>query len=234
MKKVLAVLAVAAFATPALAEYATADVTGGGKITGHVTYKGAKPVLPDEKRDKNPDICGTKGANQTLLVGAGNGIANTIVYIKDIKAGKAMTPVTADIDQKGCSYAPHVQAVPAGSTLNILNDDPLLHNIHASQGGTTVFNYAMPLTVKKIPKKVSKPGFITIKCDVHGWMNGAVGVMDNPYFAVTGEDGSYTIDDVPAGTYTVGAWQERLHDKTAPVTVAAGAPATVDFSYSGL
>lgn len=219
--------------TTALAQYTTADVAGGGKITGKVTYTGAKPELPAEKRDKNPEVCGTTFPNQTLIIGAGNGIKNVIVYLKDIKAGKAMSPTTASIDQKNCSYDPHVQAVEVGTTLEVLNGDPLLHNIHASMGGSTVFNAAMPSTVKKIPRKLSKTGMITIKCDVHGWMNGAIGVMDNPYFAVTGDDGSFTIDGVPPGTYTIDAWQERLHDKTQSVTVAAGASAAANFSFSG-
>jgi len=207
----------------ALADYTTADVTGGGTISGKVTLSGAKPDLPPEKRDKNPDVCGTTAPNQTLQVSDSGGIKFVVVYLKDITKGKALTAGTAELNQEKCAYHPHAQAIPVGTTLTVLNSDPILHNVHASLGASTVFNYAMPLKGQKIPKKLSKAGFVKLKCDVHGWMNGAIAVMDNPYFAITDDNGNFTIDNVPPGTYTLAVWHERLGEKSQPVTVAAGA-----------
>jgi plastocyanin len=225
----LASLAATALTVPAalvssaaLADYATADVAGGGTITGKVTMTGAVPALPPEKRDKNPEVCGTTFPNQTLQLGSNGGIKFVIVYLKDITKGKAMTAGAAELNQEKCAYHPHAQAIPVNTVLTVLNSDPILHNVHASLGASTVFNYAMPLKGQKIPKKLSKSGFVKLKCDVHSWMNGAIAVMDNPYFAVTDENGSFTIDNVPPGSYTLAVWHERLGEKSQPVTVAAG------------
>jgi plastocyanin len=224
MSRLLHILAAAAaFASSAaLADYTTADVAGGGSITGRVTLTGTKPDLPPEKRDKNPEVCGTTFPNQTLQVSDSGGIKFAIVYLKDITQGKALTPGAAELNQEKCAYHPHTQAIPVGTTLTVLNSDPILHNVHAYLQASTVFNYAMPLKGQKIPKKLSKAGFVKLKCDVHSWMNGAIGVMDNPYYAVTDDNGAFTIDGVPPGSYTLAVWHERLGEKSQPVTVAAG------------
>jgi plastocyanin len=216
----------------ALGQYASVPLKAPGKISGRVTFAGAVAPLAPETRDKDPEVCGSTHENQTLEVGSQGGLKNVVVYLKDIQAGKPLTPVIADLDQVGCTYVPHVQAVPVGSTLNLLNHDPLLHNIHAVQGGSAAFNYAMPQSVRKIPKRLVKPGFLTIKCDVHGWMNGVVAVLDNPYFAVTDADGSFALDLVPPGTYTIVAWHERLGEKTQSVTIRAGEKAKTEFVFS--
>jgi hypothetical protein len=101
--------------------------------------------------------------------------------------------------------------------------------VHASLGAATVFNMAMPIHNQKIPTNLTKAGLIKLKCDVHGWMNGAIAVEDNPYFAVTGDDGSFSIGDVPAGSYTVHVWHETLGEQDQKVTVAAGGKAMADF-----
>jgi plastocyanin len=224
MSRLFTILAAATTLTSsvALADYTTADVAGGGSITGKVTMTGAAPALPPEKRDKNPEVCGTTFPNQTLQVSSAGGIKFVVVYLKDITKGKEMTVGAAELNQEKCAYHPHAQAIPVGTVLTVLNSDPILHNVHASLGASTVFNYAMPLKGQKIPKKLSKAGFVKLKCDVHSWMNGAIAVMDNPYFAITDENGSYTIDNVPPGNYTLAVWHERLGEKSQPVTVAAG------------
>ncbi len=217
----------------ALGQYVTESLSSPGKVTGRVTYGGSPPALAPEARDKNPEVCGSSHENETLRIGAQGGLKNVVVYLKDIRAGKPMVPVVADLDQSGCTYVPHVQALPVGSTLNLLNNDPLLHNIHALEGGSTIFNYAMPGSVRKIPKRLTRSGFVTLKCDVHAWMNGVVAVLDNPYFAVTDASGNFTIDEIPPGTYTVAAWQERLGEKSQSVTIGAGTTAKLGFSFSG-
>jgi plastocyanin len=227
----LVCFAAVATSSAALADYATADVAGGGTITGKVTMTGAAPALPPEKRDKNPEVCGTTFPNQTLQVSSSGGVKFVIVYLKDITKGKAMAPGAAELNQEKCAYHPHAQAIEVGTTLTVLNSDPILHNVHASLGASTVFNYAMPLKGQRIPKKLTKAGFVKLKCDVHSWMNGAIGVMDNPYFAITDDEGNFTISDIPPGSYTLAVWHERLGEKSQPVTVAAGSQ-KADFSLA--
>lgn len=217
----------------ALGQYVAETLHAPGRISGTVTYTGSPPSLPPEARDKNPEVCGSTHENQTLQLGPQGGLKNVVVYLKDIKAGKALVPVVADLDQSGCTYVPHVQALPVGSTLNLLNHDPLLHNIHALEDGSTIFNYAMPQSVRKIPKRLAKPGFLAVKCDVHAWMNGVVAVLANPYFAVTDLNGNFTIDEIPPGTYTIAAWQERLGEKSQSVTLGASETAKTRFTFSG-
>ncbi len=225
-------------ASAARADYTGGEVHGGGSIFGKVTFAGPRPKLAARPRDRSPDICGAEGADESLVVSEGLGIKNAVVYLKDIKSGKPLKPGTADLDQRGCTYVPHLLAVPVGTTLNLLNSDPLLHNVHGVVEQSTVFNYAMPGSLKKIPKKLTKPGFVLMKCDVHAWMSGVLAVMENPYFAVTGDDGSFTLTDVPPGTYTLAVWHETLASqgpqapKTAPVTVAAGAATQASFTLS--
>jgi plastocyanin len=219
-------LGLAAAPATAMAEYTGGPVSNGGTITGKVTLSGARPVLPPKARDRNPDICGSSGPDESLLVSDSGAVKNAVVYLQNVKTGKPLTTVTADFDQKGCTYTPHVLAVPVGSTVNILNSDATLHNVDALLEGGTVFNYAMPSTLKKIPKRLSKPGFAMVKCDVHAWMSGYIGVMENPYFAVTGEDGSFKIDNVPPGTYSLAVWHEAAHAPAQSVTVAAGGQAS--------
>jgi plastocyanin len=231
-------------AAPAAAGgYTVAPVTGGGTISGKVTLTGAAPKLALENRNKDPKVCGTSGPNQTLIVnatgadesvivGAGGGLKNVVVSLSDIHAGKAITPGAAQLDQNKCSYIPHVQALAVGTTLTVHNSDTILHNVHASLGAATVFNFAMPIHDQKIPTTLSKAGLIKLKCDVHGWMNGAIAVEENPYFAVTGADGSYSLTDVPPGTYTVHVWHETLGDQDQKVTVAAGGKGMADFKLA--
>ncbi|MHB8418638.1 MAG: carboxypeptidase regulatory-like domain-containing protein [Myxococcales bacterium] len=221
-------------AAPAAAGgYTVAAVTNGGTISGKVTLMGAKPKLEPEKRNKDPKVCGTTGPNETLIVGAGNGVKNAVVALTDIHSGKKLVPADATLDQSKCSYIPHVQAVPVGTNLVVINSDGVLHNVHATETAVTVFNYAMPIKGQKTPpKKLDKAGLISLKCDVHGWMNGAIAVEDNPYFAVTGDDGSFTLADVPPGSYTVQVWHERLGTQDQKVTVAAGGKATADFKLA--
>jgi plastocyanin len=220
-------------AAPAAAGgYTVAPVTGGGTISGKVTLTGAAPKLALENRNKDPKVCGTSGPNQTLIVNATGGVSNAIVSLTDIHSGKALSVGAAQLDQNKCSYIPHVQALAVGTTLTVHNSDTILHNVHASLGAATVFNFAMPIHDQKIPTTLSKAGLIKLKCDVHGWMNGAIAVEENPYFAVTGADGSYSLTDVPPGTYTVHVWHETLGDQDQKVTVAAGGKGMADFKLA--
>ncbi|GEJ56783.1 TonB-dependent receptor [Anaeromyxobacter diazotrophicus] len=220
MKAVLGtmVLVLAAVAAPA----------GAGEIKGTVSFTGAPPQLAPLKVTKNQNVCGATVPDQSIEV-AGGHLENVVVMVKGSGLPKP-PPEKIVLDQEKCHYKPHVQATGPGATVEIVNSDPMLHNIHGYLGTTTVFNIAMPIKGQKIPRVLSKPGVVHVKCDVHEWMNGWIVVSDTPY-AKVGDDGSYTIKDVPPGTYTVTAWHEKLGEKSQQVTVPASGDAAASFTY---
>ncbi len=200
-----------------------------GDIKGTVKFAGAAPKLAPLKATKDASTCGTDLPDESVAVAAGK-LKNVVVTVKGAAAKPPPGKIT--LDQHKCHYVPHVQATAVGSSLEILNSDPILHNIHGYLGSATAFNLAMPLKNQKIARKLDKPGLIHVKCDVHSWMSAYIRVVDEP-FAVAGADGTFAIHDVPAGTYTLTAWHEKLGEKTAQVTVPATGAATVDFTFGG-
>ncbi len=199
-----------------------------GDVTGTVHFAGEAPALAPIKTTRDGNVCGATEPNETVEV-AGGHLKNVVVTVSGATGAKPQA-AKVTLDQKTCRYHPHVQAIPVGSTLEIINSDPVLHNIHGYLGNQTVFNLAMPIKDQRIPKKLTKPGVVKVKCDIHAWMSAWVVVADGPS-AVDGDDGTYTIKDVPAGTYTLTAWHETLGTKTAQVTVPASGNATSDFTY---
>ncbi|HZR79657.1 MAG TPA: carboxypeptidase regulatory-like domain-containing protein [Candidatus Binatia bacterium] len=207
-----------------------------GKITGKVTLDGTAPAPVKLKMDADP-ICAQKNPNATseeVVVGPGGGLQNVFVRVTaGAPAGPfppPKDPVT--IDQDGCHYKPHVVGVQVGQPLKIMNDDGTLHNVHGMPKKNPPFNFAMPKFVKQKETTFTTPEvMVAMKCDVHPWMNGFIGVVDNPFFAVTGPDGTYTIQNLPPGEYTIEAWQEKYGTQTGKVKVDANGTATSDFKF---
>jgi plastocyanin len=135
------------------------------------------------------------------------------------------------LDQKVCVYRPHVLVVPINKPVKILNSDGILHNIHTYGKKNPPKNMAQPKFKKELTETFAQPEAVPVKCDVHGWMSAWIVAVDHPYYAVTDASGKFTIEDVPAGTYTVEYWQEKLGTQTKQVTVAASGSATADFAY---
>ena len=160
-------------------------------------------------------------------------MVNAVVWITDIEKGKPMEPQTVTLDQKGCEYHPHVLAFPAGSTVDILNSDGILHNVHSYSKINNPFNMAQPKFRKKMDVKIDKPEIFQVRCDVHAWMEGWMFSAPNPYFAVTDSSGSYKLTDVPPGTYNVEVWQETLGKQAQKVTVKANEASEVNFELAG-
>jgi plastocyanin len=234
MKKFITVLAVllAAFPLSASFAYDGGSVSDGGTIAGVVKFKGTAPTPKKIEANKDTEVCGkTTKFDESLIVSGGN-LVNAVVYITDIKKGKKVGPQKEVLDQKGCDYQPHVVAFTAGSSLEIVNDDGILHNIHSYSKVNTVFNIAQPKFKKTMEVKIEKPEVINVKCDVHGWMNGWLFSAENPYYAVTQKDGSFKLTDVPPGTYTVEVWHETLGKMTQKVTVKPKEEAKVNFEMA--
>lgn len=207
-------------------------------ISGTIKFDGEAPKFKEIKMDADP-VCVTLHSGpvypQTLVLGEGNTMGNVFVHIKK-GLNQGTYPASTEevvIDQKGCEYHPHVAGVMAGQSIKVLNPDGTLHNVHVLSKTNPEANIAMPKFRKDISMKFDKPEFMfAMKCDVHPWMGAWLSVMPHPFFTVTKDDGKFTIADLPAGTYEVEAWHEKLGTKSATITVAEGDNATADFTFA--
>jgi plastocyanin len=229
------VLSAALLTLPAgvLAAYQGGDVKDGGTISGTVKFKGTAPAPKKLDVNKDKEVCGkSPKMDPSLIVNNGN-LVNAVVTITDIKTGKKIDAKKVTLDQKECEYHPHVLAFPAGTTVEILNPDGILHNVHSYSKVNSPFNQAQPKFKKTLSVKIDKPEAVEVKCDVHGWMHGWLVATESPYVAVTDKSGAFKLTDVPAGTYTVEVWHEKLGKTSQKVTVKGKDEAKVNFEMAG-
>lgn len=216
-----------------------ADAMGAATINGTVTYEGKVPNLPRVAMDADP-VCAKKNpggaVSEALVMGDGNTMGNIFVRVtKGVPAGKTFPKPTAAavLDQEACRYKPHVMGLMLGQELKLKNSDGILHNVHALPKVNKPFNMAMPATRTEATANFEKEeGIFQIKCDVHPWMSAYVAVSSNPFFAVTGKDGKFTISGLDAGTYELEAWHEKLGVQKATVTVGASDTKSANFKFS--
>ncbi len=194
-------------------------VSNGGTISGVVNFKGTAATPKKLKITKDKKACDKSPKTDPTLIVSDGKLVNAVVFIKDIKKGKAIKKGKIQMDQNGCEYSPHVLAITAGSKVEFLNPDKILHNIHTYSKANKPVNRAQPKFKKKLKIKFTKPEVIAVKCDVHGWMSGWLFVSENPYYSVTDAQGGFKLTDVPAGTYTVEVWHETLGTASQKVTV---------------
>jgi hypothetical protein len=198
----------------AQADYTAIKVENGGAIAGTVTWTGPVPKLTKLPISKNPDVCDPEGMKmrdlERLLINPdGNGVANTVVFLRGVTKGKAMDlpPNRMQLDQKTCRYIPHIMIVPEAGTLKIESEDPVLHTVQMF--GVATNNIPFPFQHQFIPVTLQRNGVIELKCNAgHVWMNANVLVVKHPYYAVTDDHGSYKLSDVSPGEYEIVAWHE--------------------------
>ena len=201
-----------------------------GGVEGIVRFVDAYPEPETLRVTKDLEVCGTRKPAETFIVSPETkGLRNAVITLAGGKKGEPPSPGSAAIRQKECRYVPHVQVVLPGTEIEIHNDDPVLHNIHAFQGMDTLFNLAQPKFRKIIKRTLDEPGVVHIKCDVHAWMDAYVVVTDEPFVVLTDEEGKYRFDDVPPGTYKVRLWHEGLGNAEKDVVVSAGKVAEINF-----
>jgi plastocyanin len=226
-------------AAPSTAPAAAVDPATAATISGKIALEGTPPTNAPIRMNADPAcVAANKGKTPTqeTFVGDTGALGNVFVYVQSGLSGTFAPPTTAFVfDQKACHYEPHVFGVQVGQPIEIVNSDPTLHNIHATPKTNAEFNTAQPIQGMKTSHTFTQKEATTIvpfKCDVHGWMNAYVGVLDHPYFAVSKPDGTFSIPNLPPGTYTLAAWHERLGEQTMSVTVAAKeAKADANFTF---
>jgi Polysaccharide lyase family 4, domain II len=217
--------------------YTVVTVTNGGTIQGVVKLSAPAPTAAPIEVTKNQDYCGDSIPNPVYVVGKNGGVQNVEVYLKDVSSGKALVtdPVAISLVNTHCMFSPRVQGADVGQQIKISSEDPVLHNTHPQNAVTnaTIYNIALPFKGFSVTKPLpANPQLIKVKCDAHEWMHAWIWEFDHPYFATTGDDGSFTIKDVPPGTYTLVAWQEAAGEKSISVTVAAGKTVTADIQLA--
>jgi hypothetical protein len=206
-----------------------------GTVTGTVKFTGTPPANPKIDMSEEAACAGGATADPVVTVTNGN-LGGALVYVKsglpaDHKPAASTTPVV--LDQQGCLYRPRTLAVMVRQPLQIQNSDPVLHNIKAVPKKNRGFNISQPTKGMKTTRTFTAAEVaIPLQCNVHGWMHANLAVLDHPYFAVTGADGSFSLAGLPAGTYVIEAWHEKLGVQTANVTVPATGSVSANFTFS--
>jgi len=207
-----------------------------GTISGKVSFDGTPPT--PKKIDMSQDAkCAAAPGEKTIddVVVTGGKLANVFVYLKGGPVDSHSFPAASDaviLDQQGCRYHPRVLGIQVNQTFRVTNSDETTHNIHPSPKKNEEWNQMQAQGAPPIEKKFSRAEtLIPVKCNQHPWMRASIGVLAHPYFAVSDKDGSYTIKNVPPGTYTVVFWHETLGEQTQSITVAAKESKTQDFTY---
>jgi plastocyanin len=209
-----------------------------GEVTGKISFEGAKPKQQRIMMDQDPVCVQKHGGNPVFAEdGEVNGdgtLANAFVYVK-AGAEKYTFAPPADpvvLDQDGCMYKPHVLGIMAGQTLKIVSSDATTHNIHPMPKDNREWNMSQAPGAAPIEQKFARPEImVPIKCNQHPWMRAWIGVSSNPFFAVSGSDGTFTIKGLPPGDYTIEAWTATFGTQEQKVTIGAKETKTVDFKF---
>jgi plastocyanin len=202
-------------------------------IEGEVTFTGKAPTPGKLHREADP-FCAKKPMTDPSVLVKGGKLENVWVHVTKGAKDAAAPAGVVEMDQKDCMYTPRMTTAVVGQKIQAKNGDPVLHNVHTYLGASTLFNKGMPNDKAAPIETVAKDeGMMKWKCDVHPWMRGYIGVSKNGLQAVTGDSGSFKIENVPPGKYTIESWHEKYGAKTQEVTVEAGKPAKVTFKYDG-
>jgi len=224
---ILAALSVAAIVTAA---------PGAGTVTGKVTYTGtpAKPKPID--MSKEPTCAKqhtTPEMTESVVTGPGNTLEYVVVYISAGGSSESTPPSTpATFDQKGCHYTPHVLAFRVNQELKVTNSDQTSHNIHPLAKINREWNKSQPPGTPPITEKYEKPEFISVKCNIHPWMHGWFAVLKTNHYSISGDNGGFTLPNLPPGKYTVTAWHEDYGTKTQDIAISGNETKTVDFTFT--
>ena len=226
------------FAAATLMAGASAPQAGTGTIKGHVRLSGKLPGNSVIRMGVDPKCAdmnrGKQVVQETVKATIDGSLANVFVRLEGTFPATPVPKTPVTVSQQECIYTPRVFGIRVGQVLEIRNTDNLLHNVHSVTREGNQFNFGQARAgVVDTFKMVHEEVMLRLGCDIHRWMTAYIGVVTNPYFAVSDTKGTFEIDRVPAGTYTVDAWQERYGVVKKTVKVTAGGTTTVDFTYTG-
>ena len=205
-----------------------------GSVVGYIKFVDAPPKLAAVKVTKDQDYCGESLPNETYLIGSNGGLRNVVVFVEQALSSEAGLPKEVILDNDGCRFSPRVLALTKGDRLKVRNSDLKLHIAHSYLGERTVFTVSLPFrgTTIDVTKKIRNSGLLTLHCDTHAWMRGYIYVFDHPFFAVTDEQGSFSIPNLPAGKYTLKAWHEDAGVRSQEVTISERGETRVNFEFA--
>ena len=212
------------------------DAAKAGTLTGRALFDGPAPANPPIKMTADPAClrANPNGAMFDTFTVKDGGLDNVFVYVKDGLGNYYFDVPTESLklDQQGCRYSPHVFGIRVGQPLEIVNSDSTLHNVHALAQTNPEFNFPQQIQGMKNQKTfTAREVMVKFKCDVHGWMNAYAGVLEHPFFAVTTNGGRFELKNLPAGTYTIEAWHERLGVQSEKITIGEKETKDVSFTY---
>ena len=213
------------------------DSATAGTVTGTIKLDGTAPKPRNINMAAEPNCAkahSTPATTEDIVPGDGGTLQNVVVYLKGDFSAYSFSPETTPvmIDQKGCQYHPHVLALQTGEPLSVINSDMTTHNIHPVPKDNREWNESQPPGAQPIMQSFARPEVsIPVKCNVHPWMKAYIAVFNNPYYQVTSKDGSFTLKNVPPGTYTVTAWHESLGSQDAMVTVGPSESKSVTITF---
>jgi hypothetical protein len=218
-------------------EYYKVDPATSASLRGRVIFEGKRP--PPKKISMDAEeacqkLHKTAVFDEQILTAKDGGLANAFVYVKTGFEGKHFPPPDQAVllDQRGCQFMPRVIAIRAGQTLQVRNSDPVSHNIHPMPKNNRDWNQQQPPESADLQRRFVRPEvMIPVKCNVHNWMRSYIGVMEHPYFAVTGKDGEFEIKDLPPGEYTIAAWHESLGEATQTISLQQKQAAETKFVF---
>ena len=215
------------------AKYKVMEVTDGGSISGKALFAGATPPKDGTKAlTSEQALCGDSLPEEKYLISGNKEIKNVVVYLSGIKKGKAIPKDKSLVDNVKCAFVPHTSVGFKGNEIDIINSDPVFHNVHAYIKGKTTYNLGLPDPGSKVTKKMKRDGVMEVKCDSHPWMLGYVFISKHPYAVTTNDSGDFTISDIPAGKYKVKAWHEGFGEiDLGKITVEAGKTAKVNAEF---
>jgi plastocyanin len=216
-----------------------APTSTGAVVRGVVHFEGKVPAAKAISMVADP-VCAKQHPSpvmaQEVVADSKGDLENVIVFVSEGLGDQKFDPPStpAVVEQKGCMYAPHVMAVRANQTLELVNDDPTSHNVHPVPVNNREWNKAEPPGSRVEDSFAREEIAIPVKCNVHPWMRGYIAVFKHPYFAVTGKDGTFDLTNLPAGTYTIKAWHEKLGTATQTVTIGANETKEINFVFKGM
>ena len=223
--------------TPAATQATAVDPATAATVTGKILFTGEKPKLHRLMMDQDP-VCAQRHPGAAYAedgeVNSDGTLPNVFVYLKEgAEKYSFPTPTEAvELDQDGCMYTPHVLGVQTNQTLRILTKDPTTHNIHPMPKDNREWNVSQPAGAPPIEQKFARPEvMIPVKCNQHPWMRAYIGVIRNPLFAVTGKDGTFKINGIPPGDYTIEAWTATFGTQELKVTVGPKESKSVEFTF---